>query len=76
LPSNLSMNFLIIRVASVEQFEQQSAWSDFARISIYSDSVNDLALLDHATDPVATNPSPALEAIARERGWRILKLFD
>ena len=26
-------------------------------------------------DPVATNPTPALENIARERGWRILKLF-
>jgi phosphoserine phosphatase len=25
---------------------------------------------------VATNPSPALEAIARERGWRILRLFE
>jgi HAD superfamily hydrolase (TIGR01490 family) len=66
------------KVTRVQEWlaEQQSAWSDFARISVYSDSVNDLALLDHATDPVATNPSPALEAIARERGWRILKLFD
>jgi phosphoserine phosphatase len=26
--------------------------------------------------PIATNPTPALEAIARERGWRIIKLFD
>ncbi|MEO6743940.1 MAG: HAD-IB family hydrolase, partial [Caldimonas sp.] len=29
-----------------------------------------------ATEPVATNPSQALEAIARERGWRILNLFE
>ncbi|MDO9005352.1 MAG: HAD-IB family hydrolase, partial [Aquabacterium sp.] len=29
-----------------------------------------------ASDPVATNPSPALEAVARERGWRILRLFS
>ena len=48
---------------------------DFARISVYGDSVNDLALLEKATDPVATNPSPELEAIARARGWRILNLF-
>jgi phosphoserine phosphatase len=41
----------------------------------YSDSTNDLALLEAVSEPVATNPSPALEAIARERGWRILKLF-
>lgn len=50
-------------------------WSDFARISVYSDSPNDLPLLERATDPVATNPSPALEALARERGWRVLSLF-
>jgi HAD superfamily hydrolase (TIGR01490 family) len=49
---------------------------DFERISVYSDSANDLPLLELATDPVATNPSPPLEAIARERGWRILRLFD
>ncbi len=51
-------------------------WSDFDRISVYSDSPNDLPLLDRASDPVATNPSPALEAVARERGWRILRLFE
>ena len=50
-------------------------WADFARVSVYSDSVNDLALLERATDPVATNPSPELEAVARARGWRILNLF-
>ena len=52
------------------------AWGDFGRISVYSDSVNDLPLLERATDAVATNPSPALEAIARERGWRLLRLFE
>ena len=50
-------------------------WSDFGRISFYSDSPNDLPLLERANDPVATNPSPALEEAARERGWRILRLF-
>jgi HAD superfamily hydrolase (TIGR01490 family) len=50
-------------------------WRDFERISVYSDSLNDLALLERATDPVATNPSPELAAIAAERGWRILNLF-
>jgi len=51
-------------------------WDDFERISVYSDSINDLALLERATDAVAANPSAALEAVARERGWRILKLFE
>lgn len=51
-------------------------WGDFERISVYSDSPNDLPLLERATDAVATNPSPELEAIAGARGWRILKLFE
>ena len=55
--------------------ETGRSWGDFERISVYSDSPNDLPLLERATDPVATNPSPALEAVARERGWRILRLF-
>jgi HAD superfamily hydrolase (TIGR01490 family) len=48
---------------------------DFERISVYSDSANDLPLLEYATHPVATNPSPSLETIAQARGWRILQLF-
>jgi HAD superfamily hydrolase (TIGR01490 family) len=55
--------------------EQGAEWQDFSRISVYSDSLNDLPLLEVATDPVATNPSAALETLARERQWRILKLF-
>ena len=56
--------------------ERGATWADFERISVYSDSMNDLPLLERATEPVATNPTPALRAIAEERGWRILKLFD
>jgi HAD superfamily hydrolase (TIGR01490 family) len=50
--------------------------TDFQRISVYSDSVNDVPLLEMATDPVATNPSASLETLARARGWRILRLFS
>ena len=48
----------------------------FERSVFYSESTNDLPLLEIVSEPVATNPSPALEAIARERGWRILRLFE
>ena len=41
----------------------------------YSDSMNDLPLLEKATHPVATNPDPRLRALAEARGWRILDLF-
>ena len=48
---------------------------DFERSYFYSDSTNDLALLERVSHPVATNPAPALARIAAERGWPILKLF-
>ena len=66
------------KVARVEEWlrAQGRTWSDCCRISVYSDSVNDLPLLERASEPVATNPTPALEAMARQRGWRILRLFE
>jgi HAD superfamily hydrolase (TIGR01490 family) len=65
------------KVTRVEEWlaERGAHWRDFERVSVYSDSPNDLPLLERATHPVATNPSPELEAIARQRGWRILNLF-
>ena len=66
------------KVRRVEEWlaTRGATWADFAQISVYSDSPNDLPLLERATDPVATNPSAALQAIAQARGWRILKLFE
>lgn len=55
---------------------QQKSWEAFDRISVYSDSVNDLPLLERATHPVATNPSPALQAVAQVRGWQTMQLFS
>ncbi|WP_269914470.1 HAD family hydrolase [Acinetobacter sp. HY1485] len=37
----------------------------------YSDSINDRALLEHATHPIAVNPDERLLALAQEKGWRI-----
>lgn len=51
------------------------ARNDFAEVHFYSDSPNDLPLLEVATHPVATNPSPTLRQIAQDRGWKILDLF-
>ena len=49
---------------------------DALHSTFYSDSMNDLPLLERVTEPVATNPDPRLRALAHERGWRILDLFD
>lgn len=40
----------------------------------YSDSRNDLPLLERVTHPVAVDPDPILRGIAEERGWQILSL--
>ncbi|MGS0894330.1 histidinol-phosphatase [Burkholderia stagnalis] len=52
------------------------AWSDFARSWFYSDSHNDVPLLERVTDPVATHPDDRLRAVATARGWRIVELFE
>ena len=49
-------------------------WDD-VDTTFYSDSMNDLPLLDKVTHPVATNPDEGLRKLAVERGWRILELF-
>ena len=51
------------------------ALDGFARSSFYSDSTNDLPLLEQVSHPVATNPGPALEGHARRRGWPVIRLF-
>ncbi len=65
------------KVTRVQQWlaRQGLACEDFERITFYSDSTNDLPLLERVSHPVATNPAPALERIAAERGWPILRLF-
>jgi HAD superfamily hydrolase (TIGR01490 family) len=65
------------KVTRVQQWlaRQGLACDDFERITFYSDSTNDLPLLERVSHPVATNPAPALERIAAERGWPILRLF-
>lgn len=77
------------RIAGVPTFregkvERMKQWldgmdrelNDFERVFCYSDSPNDLPLLELATDPVATNPSADLRVAAQQRGWRILDLFQ
>ena len=50
-------------------------WADFERTVFYSDSTNDLPLLERVSDPVATNPGPELARIALARGWPVIRLF-
>ncbi|NMT65277.1 histidinol-phosphatase [Marinobacter orientalis] len=40
----------------------------------YSDSHNDVPLLRKVDNPVAVDPDPTLECIAKENGWKIISL--
>jgi HAD superfamily hydrolase (TIGR01490 family) len=64
------------KVTRVAQWLQAHAldW-DTVHTTFYTDSINDLPLMEKVTVPVATNPDDRLRAIATERQWRILDLF-
>lgn len=55
---------------------QQLSLADFSESFFYSDSSNDIPLLEVVSHPVAANPSPSLRSTAQARGWRVLDLFD
>lgn len=47
---------------------------DLAGSAFYSDSHNDIPLLEQVDRPVAVDPDPQLRETARARGWSILSL--
>jgi HAD superfamily hydrolase (TIGR01490 family) len=47
---------------------------DFRESTFYSDSHNDLPLLEGVTRPVAVDPDEALAAVAARRGWPVMSL--
>lgn len=49
-------------------------WGAFARSTFYSDSHNDLPLLELVTHPIAVDPDDTLRAHAASKGWPILSL--
>lgn len=54
--------------------EQGKTLADFDRSFFYSDSLNDIPLLERVTHPVAVDPDAALRAHATARGWPIISL--
>jgi phosphoserine phosphatase len=67
------------REGKVTRMEQWLAAHDLGwdqvHTTFYSDSINDVPLLEKADVPVATNPDERLRALATARQWRILDLF-
>ena len=50
------------------------SFASFSASWFYSDSQNDLPLLERVTRPVAVDPDEVLRSEALERGWQILSL--
>jgi HAD superfamily hydrolase (TIGR01490 family) len=64
------------KVTRMEQWLVTHALTwDQVHTTFYSDSINDVPLLEKADVPVATNPDERLRVLAGERQWRILDLF-
>ncbi len=53
---------------------QGMRWGDFSESRFYSDSHNDLPLLERVTHPVAVRPDPPLKHTALARGWDVIAL--
>lgn len=49
-------------------------WESFEETWFYSDSLNDLPLLDKVKHPVAVDPDPTLRAHAEKQGWTVISL--
>jgi phosphoserine phosphatase len=54
---------------------QKLRLDELPRIYFYSDSMNDLPLLEQVSHPVVTNPDERLRHEAQKRNWPILELF-
>ena len=58
----------------VEQWMHDNGYEDFKDVTFYSDSINDLPLLEAVDFPKAVNPDAMLEKISVERDWEIINL--
>nr|WP_275298204.1 HAD family hydrolase [Halomonas campisalis] len=66
------------REGKVERLEAWLADKDLTLDDawFYSDSHNDLALLEKVDHPVAVDPDETLREVAEQRGWRIISLRE
>jgi HAD superfamily hydrolase (TIGR01490 family) len=64
------------KVARMQEWldRQGRRWQDFAASWFYSDSRNDLPLLERVNRPVAVDPDEMLRRVAGERGWPVITL--
>ncbi len=70
------------REGKITRLEQWLASTSFnasdplSASTFYSDSHNDVPLLERVAHPVAVDPDPKLTATAQQRGWPVISLHD
>jgi len=64
------------KITRLENWMEQHGWNwnSFAESWFYSDSLNDLPLLNKVKNPVAVDPDATLRAHAERQGWRVMTL--
>jgi len=64
------------KVERVREWLARDGWSfaSFTASWFYSDSANDLPLLEQVSHPVAVDPDDRLRSVAAARGWTILEI--
>lgn len=64
------------KITRLEQWMAQRGWrwDSFDNTTFYSDSLNDLPLLEKVKIPVAVDPDATLRAHAEQSKWRIISL--
>lgn len=63
------------KISNLQEWLQQTNHS-LTGAYFYSDSINDLPLLELVDKPVAVDPDERLAAIANERQWKVISLRD
>ena len=58
----------------VESWMQANQYDSFSGVTFYSDSINDLPLMEAVEFPKAVNPDIKLESISNKRGWEVIYL--
>jgi HAD superfamily hydrolase (TIGR01490 family) len=58
----------------VETWMKNNQYNDFLGVTFYSDSINDLPLMETVEFPKAVNPDTKLELVSKDRGWEVINL--
>jgi len=71
-------NFKEGKVTRVEHWlkDRNLSWANLSNSYFYSDSINDLPLMEKVMQARPTNPDDKLRQVAIERSWPILELFS